>query len=115
MVPIFGSCPSVTYQLRVVGFRVRVFSLYLRCIVMRNQLEIALPIQQVWSIAADNTFAMVSHPRYHVFADIGFQWLFQMLERNQTTYRIKIWEGYETPADDGVMEVLWTTTSELDA
>ena len=58
---------------------------------------------------------MANHPLYHVFTDVGFRGRFQVLDRNQTKYHIKIWQGDEAPADDGSMEVLWTTTSELGA
>ena len=51
-----------------------------------------------------------NHPLYDTFSDVGFRGRFQILEMNETTYHVRIWEDGE----DGDMEVLWTTTAEVD-
>ena len=51
-----------------------------------------------------------NHPLYYTFSDVGFRGRFQILERSETTYHVRIWEDGE----DGDMEVLWTTTAEFD-
>ena len=51
-----------------------------------------------------------NHPLYDTFSDVGFRGRFQILEMNETTYHVRIWEDGE----DGNMEVLWTTTAEVD-
>ena len=61
---------------------------------------------------------MANHPLYHQFTEPGFQGSFQILERNGATYRVRIWEaaeGGEAPADDKVMDVLWTNPLPFDA
>ena len=54
--------------------------------------------------------AQANHPLYDTFSDVGFRGRFQILEMNETTYHVRIWEDGE----DGDMEVLWTTTAEVD-
>ena len=64
------------------------------------------------------TTAMASHPLYWSFTEPGFRGRFAILDRNEAIYHVKIWEATEageTPADDEVMELLWTLPTVLDA